>query len=328
MFPKKLKEGDLVKIIAPSRSMYNFSKILKEEAEKKFLELGLKLSFSKHVEEKGDFYSSSISSRIQDLHDAFLDKNVSAVMAFGGGYSANQLLNYIDFDIIKQNPKIFMGFSDITILSNAIFAKTGLVTYSSPNFTSFAQKLHFEYTLNYFKKCLISEESYNIYPSEFWSDDKWKINQDNRKLIKNSGIKIIEKGNAKGTIIGGNLCTFNLLQGTNFIPNIEDSILFIEDDSMAKKYCDVEFDRNLQSLLHQNILRNIKAVIIGRFQKASKMNLSKIKKIIKSKKELENILVLSELDFGHSDPKITFPIGGEIFINASKNEIDIKILKH
>ena len=112
----------------------------------------MQITFGEYVNEEDIFHSSSIQSRISDLHAAFLDKNVKAILAVKGGSNANQLLSYIDYDLIKKNPKIFCGFSDITALQNAIYHKAGLVTYSGPQFSSFAIKEELEYTIKFFKR--------------------------------------------------------------------------------------------------------------------------------------------------------------------------------
>ena len=127
--------------------------------------MGLKLNFGKHLEEKDEFVSSSVKSRIEDLHDAFRDQNVKAIITVIGGFNSNQLLKYLDWNLIKNNPKIFCGYSDITALNNAIFANTGLISYSGPHYSTFGQELYFEYTLEYFKKCFFSEDQFEIIPS-------------------------------------------------------------------------------------------------------------------------------------------------------------------
>ncbi len=330
MIPQKLKKGDEVRIISPARSMNIIAQDQRELAINKYKQLGLKVSFSKHVEELDDDYfdSASISSRIDDLHNAFKDKNVKAIFTTIGGFNSNQLLNYLDYALIKKNPKILCGYSDITALSNAIYAKTGLLTYSGPHFSTFGMKKGNEYLIDYFKKCLLSREKINIKPSKEWSDDEWYINQEKRKFIKNKGHLIINEGKAKGTIIGGNMCTFNLLQGTEFMPSLKDTILFLEDDKMAKDYSAVDFDRNLQSILHLPNSNKIRGLVIGRFQKASEMTDEKIIKIIKTKKELRHIPVVANVDFGHTTPMITFPIGGTAELDVNKNYVKLRILEH
>jgi len=326
IYPKKLKTGDEVRVIAPARSMSLISKESREIANKRFVDMGLKLSFGKHIEESDDFVSSSIESRIKDLHEAFIDKNVKAVLTVIGGFNSSQLLRYIDWDLIKNNPKILCGFSDITALSNAILTKTGLVSYSGPHYSTFGQELYFDYTLDYFKKCLMSDEPFEIEPSDSWTDDKWYMNQKERSPIKNDGWLIINEGEAQGIIFGANLCTFNLLQGTEYFPVInEDAILFVEDDELSNQ---VIFDRDLQSVIHQPGFENVKGIVIGRFQKASQITNDLLIQIIKTKKELNNLPVIANVDFGHTSPMITYPIGGMAEIKADKNKPSIRVLKH
>ena len=146
--------------------------------------------------------------------------------------------------------------------------------------------------------------------------------------MKNTGFLVINEGKMSGTIIGSNLCTFNLLQGTDYFPDFKDSILFVEEDEMSGKLTRVEFDRNLQSVIHQPGFEGVKGVVIGRFQKASEMTDDLLIKIIKTKKELNNLPVIANVDFGHTDPKITFPIGGIAEIKAGVDFTSIKILEH
>jgi muramoyltetrapeptide carboxypeptidase LdcA involved in peptidoglycan recycling len=325
IFPEKLKTGDEVRVIAPARSLSIIGKETREIANKRIGELGLKLTFSKHVEEMDDFASSSIKSRIEDLHEAFLDKNVKAVFTVIGGFNSNQLLKYIDWDMIKNNPKIICGYSDITALNDSFFAKTGLVTYSAPQYSTFGQKLHFDYTLDYFTKCLMTDEPFEIKPSESWSDDHWYKDQDHRKLIPNEGWLTINEGEAKGTILGANLCTFNLLQGTEYMPSLKETILFLEDDSTSKAY---DFDRNLQSLIHLPDFSEVRGIVIGRFQKESEMTNNLLSQIIKTKQELNKIPVLANVDFGHTSPIISFPIGGTCQLEVAKDKQFLQILEH
>lgn len=325
IYPTKLKAGDEVRIVAPSRSLAIISEESRKIANNRFSDLGLKLSFGKHLEDKDEFVSSSVVARIEDLHDAFRDKNVKAIITVVGGFNSNQLLKYLDWDLIRNNPKIFCGFSDITALNNAIFAKTGLISYSGPNYSTFGQELYFDYTLEYFKKCLFSADPFEIIPSEQWSDDAWYKNQKERTLIKNDGFLLINEGNASGTIIGANLCTLNLLQGTEYFPDLKNSILFIEDDEESLPHT---FDRDLQSLIHLPSFSGVNGIVIGRFQKASEITNELLIKIIKTKKELDNLPVIANVDFGHTDPKITFPVGGEVNLVAKDGKVKIELIKH
>ena len=327
ILPEKLKIGDEIRIIAPSRSMGILSNELRDIANKRLSDLGYVVTFGKNTSELDDFRSSAIQSRVDDLHNAFLDQNVKCVLTAIGGFNANQMLDHIDWSIISSNPKIFCGYSDITILNNAIYAKTGLITYSGPHYSTFGQKLYFDYTQEYFIKCCIDNGSFDVKASPSWSDDAWYKDQEKRQLIENTSFQIINPGKAEGIIIGANLCTLNLLQGTQYMPDLNGSILFIEDDAHADGTDVYEFDRNLQSIIHLPNFKGVKGIVIGRFQKAAKMTDNLLIKIIKSKKELNDIPVIAGIDFGHTDPKITFPIGGIASLDTENSSI-LSIINH
>lgn len=323
--PNKLKPGDEVRIIAPSMSQYIISEECLELATKRFEDMGLKVSFGEHVNECDLFQSSPVESRVADLHDAFSDPTVKAIITVIGGFNCNQLLKYIDYDLIAKNPKIFCGFSDITALQNAILAKTGLVTYSGPHFSTFGMVKGFEYVEEYFKKNLFSNESFTIEPSEKWSDDPWFMDQENRVFIDNPGYTVWNEGEAEGHIVGGNLPTLCLLNGTEYMPNLEGAVLFLEDDDFAGEDTDVEIDRNLQSLIHQASFNGVKAIVFGRFQNSSMMADEVFEALLTSKRELANIPIISGADFGHTTPLATFPIGGKVKMVAKEDAPRIEI---
>ncbi|ARN84564.1 peptidase S66 [Candidatus Nucleicultrix amoebiphila FS5] len=328
IFAEKLAKGDEVRVIAPSRSLKIISADNISYAVKVLESLGLKVTFGKHVNEEDTFQSSSISSRIEDLHDAFHDKNVKAILAVIGGSNANQLLKYIDYDLIKSNPKIFCGFSDITALQNAIYHKTGLVTYSGPQFSSFAMKKGFEYTRDFFKKIFFDSSPIHLTVSETWSNDAWFSDQENRIFHVNEGYWIIHPGDATGTIVGGNLSTIQLLHGTAYMPSFKNTVLFLEADSITEGACVFEFDRDLQSLIHQPYFDQVKALIIGRFEQKFSMDLEKLTLIINSKQELNDIPVIANADFGHTTPIFTFPIGGLCVLKSNQTSVTINLIEH
>ena len=327
MIPQKLKPGDEVRIIAPSRTMAIIREDCRQLAVERLESLGLKVTFAEHVENfDPDYMCTNAKDRAEDMNQAFADPNVKAILTVVGGFNSNQILRYLDFELIKNNPKILCGFSDITILLDAIYAKTGLVTYYGPHYSTFGMKKGFEYTFEHFKKMLLEGAGEtSIESSKEWSDDAWFIDQENREFIENSGMFVVNEGEAEGTIVGGNLCTLNLLQGTEYMPSIRDSILFLEDDEMAGKLFLVEFDRNLVSLIQQPDFETVKGIVIGRCQKGSEMTREKWIKLIKSKPELEHIPVVINCDFGHTTPLITFPLGGEAKLVARNGKVELKI---
>jgi len=211
-------------------------------------------------------------------------------------------------------------------LTNAIYAKTGLVTYSGPHYSSFGMKYGFEYTLDYFKKMFLEDEEFEVKSSDVWSNDAWFIDQDKRDFFKNHKMFCINEGNAEGTIVGGNISTISLLTGTDYMPKFDkDTILFIENDGLVSgSVYLVEFDRMLQAIIHQPGFNNVKGVVLGRAEKSSDMNHEKWTMLIKNKPELKDIPVIADLDFGHTTPIFTFPIGGTAKLKA--NNEDIKLI--
>lgn len=321
----RLRPGNKIAVIAPSRSFSILSAEVIAQANQRFKEMGLTIEFGKNIKEIDALASSCIESRLEDLHWAFQEPSIKAIFTVIGGFNSNQLLKYIDWELIKNNPKIFCGYSDITALQNAIFTKTGLVTYSGPHYSSFGQQLNFDYTLDYCKRCLFSTESFDVKPSSHWSDDAWYINQQDCTLLNNEGFYPLSHGQASGTIIGGNLATLQTLQGTEYFTYAPNTILFLEDDGESLPH---HIDRNLQALVLNKEFRQVKGIIFGRFQKASGMTKELLHKIVTTKKELNGLPIIANVDFGHTSPMITFPVGGEVYIKASNDETKIIITEH
>lgn len=323
--PARLQTGDQVRIIAPSRSMGIISESNQKIAIKALQDMGLRVTFGNHVEEYDIMHSSSIGSRLTDLHEAFADPEVKAILSVIGGFNANQLLDGIDYSLIRNNPKIFCGFSDITVLLNALYHKTSLITYSGIHFSSCAMQKGFEYSRRYFEKIMFLQDPIIIQPSDQWADDAWFLDQDNRKFYPNNGYTVIQSGQAAGTIIGGHLGTLMLLAGTEYMPSLEGAILFLESDAASHGINVFEFDRLLQSLVLQPGFKNVVGIVIGRFEHSFGMTDEILQYIIATKPELRGIPVVANVDFGHTTPIITFPIGGWCQMQAEKDCIMVKI---
>lgn len=322
IIPQKLTNGDTICIIAPSKSLLTITNKHRTASERILKEIGFNVIYGSHVGEIDEFNSSSVASRISDLHEAFLNKNVKCILAAAGGFNSNQLLRYIDWRLISNNPKIFCGYSDITTLLTAIFTKTGLITYSSPNLSSFGDPVHSGYSTEYFIKCLMQNEPYEIKPCETWSNSKWEKNW---SVHKNEGFWVMQEGECEGQALGENLITLDLLKGTEYFPKLANSILFLEDDFNQLQQ---NIDENLEALIIDRSFRNIKGIVFGRFQEQSKMTRELLHGMLQSKPELNGIPILANVDFGHTEPKFTFPFGGRVKIQATTNSSLIQILDH
>jgi muramoyltetrapeptide carboxypeptidase len=199
------------------------------------------------------------------------------------------------------------------------------VTYSGTHYSTFGMKQYFDYSLEYFKRCLMSDAPFDLKPIDEWTDDPWFMDQNTRKPVKNEGWWVINEGQARGSILGGNLCTFNLLQGTEYMPDLDDTVLFIEDDAESLPH---HFDRNLVSLIQQPGFEGIRAIVVGRFQQETKMSRELLAELIRTKKELTNLPIIANVDFGHTNQLITYPIGGKVEIVVDKTHPRITIAKH
>lgn len=291
--------------------------------DERFAEMGLRLTFGEHVDDDDVFRSASIAARVADLHAAFRDPEVAAILTVIGGFNSNELLPHLDWDLIAANPKILCGYSDITALSNAIFARTGLVGYSGPHWSSFGMRDHFEPSGEWFRAALFANDPIDLVPSQHWTDDAWFADQEDRHPIPNDGWHSLQEGEATGRIVGGNLCTLNLLQGTPYMPALDGALLFVEDDYLTNP---VEFARNLTSLLQVEGAGDVVGLAIGRFQRASGITNELLAEIVARQPALAGKPVLAGLDFGHTSPMITFPVGGEASMRATASQRDSSLV--
>jgi muramoyltetrapeptide carboxypeptidase LdcA involved in peptidoglycan recycling len=238
------------------------------------------------------------------------------------------LLERIDWDLIRHNPKVFAGFSDITVLNNAIFARTGLVTYAAPNFYTFGLPPVADYSAEYFRQCLMNDAPIEVRSSEIWYDYPWQYDDSSpRQALVNDGPRMLNAGRAEGTAVGGNLCSFSLLNGTDYFPRIDDDIILtIEDDSYDS--VPVTFERNLQSAIQQPYFKQVKGILVGRFQNESQFKTEFLEDIMRSQLALAHMPVFYNLNFGHTDPKFTYPIGGKIKMDVKDNLPQVTITAH
>ena len=293
-------------------------------AERRLHDLGFTLSYGAHVDERDRYDSSPVESRLADLHDAFADPQVDGVLTVIGGFNSNELLAGIDYDLIAANPKVLCGYSDITALQNAILARSGLVTYSGPHWSSFGMRELFDDTCRWFTAAVTDSALLPLRASTWFSDDLWFLNQDEREQYPAGGWWPLQPGTAEGRIIGGNLCTLNLLQGTGYMPSLDGALLFVEDDEMVDV---ATFRRDLFSLLQLPDASGVTGVVIGRFQRTSKVGQDDMFALVSSLPALRGKPALGNVDFGHTNPQFTFPIGGRARLTVGP-DLALTITQH
>lgn len=318
--PPKLNVGDHIRIVSPSSSVTRIGGFEQNLIAKQRLEaLGFTVSFSKNYLEHDMFGSASIRSRVDDIHKAFADKSVKAILATIGGFNSNELLPYLDFDLIKNNPKIFCGYSDTTAVLTAIFAKTGMMTYYGASYSSFKMDELQEYQTASWVRAMM-QSRYTLTPSEQWSSDEWFLPNASRMFFETEW-KVYTKGAACGRAIGGNLATFPLLNGTPYAINgdeLGDYVLFLEG-SESHDYCNIA--RQLTAVLQA--YPNPKAVLFGRFPKECEMTNERWHYILSKHEILQKVPVWYDLDFAHTQPLFSFALGSWIKIDERKLVIEV-----
>jgi muramoyltetrapeptide carboxypeptidase len=328
VIPPKLQPGDRIHVTAPSRSL---TSICKSDVEReghalsiqRLESLGLRVTLAAHVWESDPFDCPTIEHRLADLHDAFRDPEVAGIITVIGGWNGNQILDRIDYDLVAANPKVFCGYSDITVFQGAFLRLANLVTYSGPHISTFGMKHGIAYTLESFQNAVMRVGNYRIEASQQWADDSWFLDQEARTFIDNPGHVVLQPGEAEGRIIGGNLCTLGLLQGTPYMPDIRDCLLFLEDLRDLK-----EFDRLLQSLLQGPGGDTVRGLVIGRFPNSAGATRALLDHVVATKPALRGKPVIYGADFGHTTPHATFPIGGTAWISADSGGAQIEVREH
>lgn len=306
--PKRLKEGDITGVIAPGSAAASPEDLYKAEEIAKLLNLNIK--FGKNLISGTGIKTRTPEERIQDLHQMFEDKSINAIFAIRGGYGSAQLLDKIDYDLIKNNPKIFVGYSDITALHNAINQITGLVTFHGPLLLS----PFTEWTFNNFRKILFAEEKIG----KITNPDKM---DGVRQLFP---LMTVNGGKARGQLTGGNLTIISSLMGTPYEIDTKDKILFLEDVGEPP----YKIDRMLTQLKLADKLQEAKGIIIGKCHNCEP-GMTRgtwdlvFSEVIESIIKPLNIPCYTGLMIGHTKDQITLPSGIEAEMNADEKSLII-----
>lgn len=301
--PAKLSKGDIIGLISPASSPDELTRI--QESTQYFEKLGYRVKVGNNVGKYYGYLAGTDDERLEDLHSMFRDKSVKAIMCLRGGYGAFRLLDKIDYKLIAKNPKIFVGYSEITALQNAIFKKTGLITFAGP------------------MPAVDFVNNISIYTEEWF----WKIVTSNKKIGKvkypeNSNMPFISKGKVIARILGGNLAVFSAMVGTQHFPQMKDKILLLEDID-EKPY---KIDRMLNQLRLANVLKSLKGAILGRFvdcyeHDPNKKTLS-LGEVIEHYFKTLKIPTIYTFPHGHIKDFITIPLGLKIGLNATKGTVE------
>lgn len=295
IIPSKIKKGDTIGVIAPSNPIIGENIEEVEKTRKIVEEQGFKVKFSKNLFSNTNGYSSTAKEKAEDINSMFRDEEVKMIWCAKGGENSNSVLEYLDYELIKKNPKIVCGYSDITSLTNIITAKTGLVTFSSTNFKTIATD-ETDYSYKEAIKRFV-EGSLEIGKTDF-------------------GYKTIKKGQAEGELIGGNLSlTRGLVEGKYRI-DFKNKILFLEElgfetgPALASNY--------LYYMKQNGVFDKIKGLWIGNYEHESKISLEKI--VLDVLEDDIKFPIIKSNNFGHIEEKTVIPIGTKARIDTKKQE--------
>lgn len=300
--PHALKKGDTIGIIAPASPPSLPEKITKgaEYLEK----LGYRVKLGKNVQKVYGYLAGTDQERADDINSMFADKDVKAIIAVRGGYGTPRLLPLLNYAMIKKNPKILVGYSDLTALQLAIFKKTSLVTFSGPMSGVEMFKGIDPFTEEHFWACLTSTK---------------KMGPVQNPLEKK--LQTLVKGKASGILLGGNLSLIVALAGSKYLPSFKKSLLFIEEIE-EESY---RFDRMMNQLRITNILQDSNGVIMCELTDVKATDTTK--PFLTAEQVMNDYLadlkkpVVTGLVYGHVPQKITIPIGIKATIDTTKKSL-------
>ncbi|MFK8005101.1 MAG: LD-carboxypeptidase [Saprospiraceae bacterium] len=304
--PKALAPGDTIGLITPSSSITE-AKLEKAIANMKML--GLKVKLGKHIKAINGYLAGTDEQRLEDLHNMFADDEVDGIWCIRGGYGVGRILPKINYKLIKKNPKVLIGYSDITALLLAIYQKTGLIGFHGP----LASSEFTDYSVKHLKGVLMNPQmSYTIGHA--------KDSDDSRNKVYHS--KVIRSGKAEGKLTGGNLTLLAAAMGTNFQPKFKNKLVFIEDIG-ERPY---RLDRMFTQILQGSDLHKAAGIILGVFAdceaKEGSRSLS-LMEMFEDRLGHLGIPIIYGLSLGHIKNHMTLPVGIEAKIDADKRTVTL-----
>ena len=330
--PDPLKKGDMIGFVSPAAGLAPFAMHRIAKAKEFFEKLGYGVKIPKNALKNAGYVSAPVEDRLGDLHDLFRDKSVKAVISTIGGFISNQLLEGLDYKMITRNPKIFVGYSDLTSLHFALQKKAHLSTYYGPCLmTQFGENPQpLEYTANSFFESLTTignKKARKHYQSELWTDEvlDWFKKEDlkrARKQQKNKGYVWLRKGHTRGFAWGGTIPTINGLVGTDYWVDCKGGIFFLdipEGPDINSGLPLAQVDSYLTHLKLMGLFRSIRGLIVGRPYKYSEDELKELNKIVLAVTAGTAYPILTLANIGHVDPIITLRYGSTIVLDSAKS---------
>ena len=321
-----LKKGDSIGVFSPSSPITKTSPNRTKRAIEYLEDKEFKV-VKGSLTGKSDFYrSGSINERVEELNSLIRNPNIRCIMSTIGGMNSNSLLPYIDYEAFKKDPKIIIGYSDVTAILLGIYAKTGISTYYGPALVASFGELepYVSETYKYFKNILMDEIQYpyEVKMPKFWTDEyiNWET-QDRFKTPIGNSLITVNDGVCEGRLIGGNLNTMMGIWGTEYMPEIKKGdILFIED---SLKDC-ATIERSFSLLKLSGVFDKISGIILGKHELFNDNGTGrKPYEILLEVMGDTKVPFLADFDCCHTHPMITLPIGCKVKLDATNKKVFI-----
>jgi muramoyltetrapeptide carboxypeptidase len=306
--PPRLRRGDVVALLNPG-GVVNDEQI--ERAVKNAESLGLTPRISPNLRAKRGGYAGTVRERVDDLHSMWRDKDVRALWSVRGGSGTSQVLPFVDYAMLRANPKVLMGFSDMTALLNAVSHRSRTVTFHTPSGISTLS----DYSKNHLENVLFEGVSDYVMRSASANDERAATEPEFR-------VRTLRDGIATGELIGGNLAVFSAMVGTPFLPPFVNTLMFLEDVNEAP----YRVDRMLTQLRQHSALAPPAATIFGVFRKCEATDGEpslKLSEVFDDHAAAQTVPTVSGYSFGHISHQMTLPIGLRARLDTAQNTLSL-----
>lgn len=302
--PPPLHQGDLIGLVSPASAPSTHQMI---ENGVRYLErVGYRVKVGQHAAKVHGYLAGTDEQRAADFNSMIQDKAVKAIIAVRGGYGTPRILPKLDYKTLKRQPKIIVGYSDLTALQLAIFHKIGLVTFSGP------------------MAGVEMSDGIDLYTEEqFWRVLTSRSKVGELRNPSDEPLRVLHSGKQSGRILGGNLATAISLLKTPFAPGLGGSILVLEDIDEAPH----RVDRMLSQLCNANILENLAGLVFGKFINCVPSDSNKpfipIEEVLDNVAQAVKCPVLANLQYGHLPRKLTIPLGVRARIDTKRGVLEV-----
>lgn len=302
--PPRLKKGDVIGLVAPASTPSSAEKV---EKGVKYLEsLGYRVKIGARVMETYGYLAGSDEHRAEDFNSMLRDPQVRAIIAIRGGYGTPRILQCIDYRAARRDPKIIVGYSDMTALQLALFRKTGLVTFSGPMAGVEMWNGIDPYTEEHFWRVATSTSMIGVLENP-----------------EEEPLRVLKQGQGSGRLLGGNFALVASLMGTPYLPNLRGSVLILEDVDEAPH----RIDRMFAQLKNANVLKNLSGLLLGKFTDCVPSDPSKpyltVSQIIDEVAAGMKCPVAANVQYGHIPKKLTIPFGLRTKVDTMRARIEV-----